>query len=148
MHVKGHRRIRRQAGDTIVEVLIAIGIVSLVLTSAYAITNKNSQTMQTVQERTQAQKLVERQIELIRAATATTMPTNGGCFMDDSGTLSSNPATDCLFDGTGQSGGANGVQYKITITESAADTYTVTASWDRLGGGTNNVTMAYYEKKS
>jgi prepilin-type N-terminal cleavage/methylation domain-containing protein len=99
-----YRQSRRQAGDTIVEVLIAIAVVSLVLTSAYMVTNKNAQTMQAVQERTQAQKLVERQIELIRAADS--VPTTTFCFTDDQGSDTATPAPTssndpCAFNGSG-----------------------------------------------
>lgn len=137
----------RQAGDTIVEVLIAISIVSLVLTSAYMVTNKNSQTMQAVQEKTQAQKLVERQIELLRAASS--VPATTFCFTDDQVTTTSD-LNQCVFDQSGAvSGDPSDVRYHLSIAPNtpSSDTYEIKATWDRLGGGTGNVTMSYYEKK-
>lgn len=52
-------------GDTIVEVLIATAIASLVLVSAYAITTRNTRATQDVQENSYAQKLVEQQVVAI-----------------------------------------------------------------------------------
>ena len=68
----------RQNGDTIVEVLIASAIASLVLVSAYALTNKNVGAIQEAQEQSVAQKLVEQQVELLRDAS--TPPAGVGCY--------------------------------------------------------------------
>lgn len=122
-------------GDTIVEVLIAIGIVSLVLTSAYAVTNKNVSSIQQVQEQGYAQKLVEQQVELLRAAV--TKPTANGCF-DPSTGLFVSPASSptCgLVSGS--------VTYQITITSLGSNRYSVVAAWDALGGSKPKVTLYY-----
>src|SRR5690606_39104613 len=58
---------RREAGDTIVEVLIAIAVVSSVLAITYSIMNRNLLTMRDNQERTEAMKLAQGQIEALRA---------------------------------------------------------------------------------
>ena len=137
----------RQTGDTIVEVLIAISIVSLVLTSAYMVTNKNSLTMQATQERTQAQKLIERQIELLRATDS--VPAASFCFIDDSGSTTTDLAQ-CSFNQSGDvSTDTNAALYKIAISPNtpSTDTFEVKATWDRIGGGSSNLTMNYYEKK-
>lgn len=142
------RKARRQAGDTIVEVLIAISIVSLVLTSAYIVTNKNAQTMRTIQERTQAQKLVERQIEFLRASS--TVPTTEFCFADDQGTITSD-VSQCYFSQEGESStDTTELRYHVSAKPNTPSphTYKVTATWDKLGGGTGNVTMYYYEQKA
>ena len=138
----------RQAGDTIVEVLIAISIVSLVLTTAYMVTNKNSLTMQATQERTQAQKLIERQIELLRAATSVPAATSF-CFTDDDGSTST-ILTQCSFNQSGDSStDTSAALYKIAISPNipSPNTFEVKATWDRIGGGSSNITMNYYEKK-
>lgn len=125
-------------GDTIIEVLIAIGIVSFVLTSAYAVTNRNTQASQKIQEQGQAQKLVERQIELLRSYSG---PITGGSCLDipdvTTGVVvqTTGPPCDKTADGSG-------AIYALKITQ-AAGTYKVSASWDALGGQTGNVTMYY-----
>lgn len=57
---------RWQSGDTIIEVLIAIAVVSGVLGTTYAIMNRNHMIVRTNQERTEASKLAQRQIEMLK----------------------------------------------------------------------------------
>lgn len=56
-------------GDTIVEVLICLAILSLVLSSAYVLTNRNQATNQVAQERSESLKVADTQLELLRAYT-------------------------------------------------------------------------------
>jgi type II secretory pathway pseudopilin PulG len=126
-------------GDTIIEVLIAIGIVSLVLTSAYALTNKNVSSIMQVQEQGYAQKLVEQQVELLRAAV--TKPTADGCFHPDNGAFVT-PVSNATCKPV-----VGSVNYAIAIKNnptglSPAD-YRVRVNWDKLGGGTGQVTVYY-----
>ena len=134
----GRRAIRgkNQRGDTIVEVLIAIGIESLVLVTAYATTNRNVAIMQNTREQTQAQKLVEKQIELLRAYPAF----SGTCF---SGSSPAN-GNDCKLKNNGSAAGTGytGAVYDMNISKTS-DTYTISAKWDKIGGSTGNVTMYY-----
>jgi len=103
--------------------------------------------MQATQERTQAQKLIERQIELLRATD--TVPAASFCFIDDSGTTTVD-LTQCTFNQLGDTSiETNAVLYKITIDSNtpSPDTFEVRATWDRIGGGSSSITMNYYEKK-
>ncbi len=52
-----------KAGDTIVEVLIAIGIVSSVLVGAFTISNLSLKQIRSAQERSEAQKVAEQAVE-------------------------------------------------------------------------------------
>jgi Tfp pilus assembly protein PilV len=122
-------------GDTIIEVLIAIGIVSLVLTSAYALTNKNVSSIQQVQEQSYAQKLAEQQVELLRAASP--KPTATGCFNPSTGAFVS-PASNAICKPV--SGNAT---YQITITSLGSNRYSVVTAWDALGGSRPKVTLYY-----
>lgn len=144
-----HRQ-RNQKGDTIVEVLIAIAIVSLVLTSAYMLTRRSTTAMQNAQEQTQAQKLVERQIELLRAASASTVSAAGASFCftgSDPSSTALSSTLQCSFNSSGEGGGSGGgAQYKIAITKTGNE-YGVTARWDKLGNGIGSITMYYYEEK-
>ena len=121
-----------ERGDTIVEVLIAIGIVSLVLTSAYALTTRNVQAMQEIQEQAYAQKVVEQQVEILRSAS--TKPTSNGCFSGPN-TYVTTPNSACHI----TNGGAT---YDIVISLSGA-TYGIQASWATLGGSNAHVTVYY-----
>jgi type II secretory pathway pseudopilin PulG len=141
------RPLSDQAGDTIVEVLIAIGVISSVLAGAYLVSNRSSRTMQDAQEHTQAAQLVRSQIEALRA---NSKATGYDCFdatgqpQSDSGSDSGNP---CLVSGRGVPVGT-GVQpaYHLSVQPSATTptTYTVQAEWDTImGNGKANVTMYY-----
>jgi prepilin-type N-terminal cleavage/methylation domain-containing protein len=55
-----------QSGDTLVEVLICILIVSMILTGAYVTTNKSTVRVIDSQERAEALKLAQAQLEQIR----------------------------------------------------------------------------------
>jgi prepilin-type N-terminal cleavage/methylation domain-containing protein len=63
-----------QNGDTLVEVLISILIVSMILTGAYVTTNRSTLRVIDSQEHAQALKLAESQLELIRQSAAASVP--------------------------------------------------------------------------
>lgn len=56
-----------QRGDTIVEVLIAIAVASMVLAITYSTMNRNLLITRDSQERTEATKIAQGQIELLKA---------------------------------------------------------------------------------
>ena len=55
-----------QKGDTIVEVLLAVGVLGLVLTISYGLANRNTQYDITSRERVEALKYSEEQVEMLR----------------------------------------------------------------------------------
>lgn len=57
----------KQRGDTIIEVLIAIAVASSVLAITYSTMNRNLQISRQSQERTEATKIAQGQIELLRS---------------------------------------------------------------------------------
>jgi prepilin-type N-terminal cleavage/methylation domain-containing protein len=129
----------KQRGDTIVEVLIAMAIISLVLAGAYVTSNRNTILMQSSQERQQAQRLVEGQIEMLRAKGG--IATSGDCFVATSESSTCNNFT----------ASNSGATYTLKITgpvgvSSPTGTYTITAVWTSIGSKTvddSNVTMYY-----
>jgi prepilin-type N-terminal cleavage/methylation domain-containing protein len=128
-----------QRGDTIVEVLIAMAIISLVLTAAYVTSNRNTILIQSSQEREQAQRLVEGQIEMLRYKGG--IATSGNCFVgtSESGTCNNFSASN------------SGATYMLKIVgpvgvSNPTGTYTVSATWTSIGAKTSddsNVTMFY-----
>jgi len=130
---KAHAR-RKQAGDTIVEVLIAVGIVSMVLVSAYAVTNRNVRASQETQEQMYAQKLAEQQAELLRS---TSISSGGGCFNSTNVFVISAPHSAACERSN------EGAKYGVSITNSGSR-YKVNIDWVTLGGGTSNVTIYYW----
>lgn len=63
-----------QVGDTIVEVLIVTAVLGLVLAGSYAIASRSLKGMRASQERGEALKLAEGQIESIKTAVAAKTP--------------------------------------------------------------------------
>jgi prepilin-type N-terminal cleavage/methylation domain-containing protein len=59
-----------QRGDTIVEVLIAMAVITMVLAGAYVVTNRSLSATRSAQERTIALKLAESQLEQVKALAA------------------------------------------------------------------------------
>src|SRR5687768_7725289 len=71
----------KQTGDTIVEVLIAITILSFILGGAYVVVSKSATSMCTAQERGEAVTIAQGQVEKLRVAGANTrLGTNGRTF--------------------------------------------------------------------
>ena len=118
-------------GDTIIEVLIAIAVISVVLVTAYVVTNKNTQSIQDTQERAQAQALVNAQIEALRNNQG--IGTSGNCFEGTTETSVCN-----TFKRSG-----SGATYTATIQKLDGDSYMVKATWISLSGELSNVTMYY-----
>lgn len=146
-----------QRGDTIVEVLIAIGIMSLVLTAAYVTAHRNYLSMQDAQERGNALKLLERQTEALKAynvqghSALLTAASTSFCMGVGSDLSILTQANDCVVDSTGQTAAAGEEPaYTISITKTAGvsigsgQDFMLKATWDSiLGDSQASVQMEY-----
>jgi type II secretory pathway pseudopilin PulG len=130
---------KNQRGDTIVEVLIAIAVVSSILGTAYAIVSRNSRSFQQVNERTEALKIAESQLESIRSF-ASGPPTadqvivfaDNTPFCINGGAKTS--MSQCVIDS----------RYNVEVIKPAGDTlYQVDVRWDSLTGGQDQVGLRY-----
>lgn len=72
MYTRQHRTHQRQRGDTIVEVMIAIAVISSVLAGAFYMTNHSTRAVRDSEEHAQALQLLQGQLEQLRAAAPTT----------------------------------------------------------------------------
>lgn len=128
-------KLNNNHGDTIVEVLIAIAIVSLTLAGGYASANHSANATRTSQERGEALKWAETQVEQIKAS-QTEMPstTTDFCY-DTSLTLSTN--TPCTL--------TNGIDYKAKISQTTPGSFSVMVTWDPIDTSStvNNVELDY-----
>lgn len=157
----GWRPVRRLAerGDTIVEVLISITILSLILGGAYVTTSHSLNDTRDAQEHSNATKLIETQLEELRSAASTNAGTifsntlQPFCMTGGSDTLVTLPSTSCTVGTTGApiSSPSQQPQYGLRIDRTATTaggltyyTFTATASWDSLiNGGKDMVQMSY-----
>jgi len=137
-----------QRGDTLVEVLIAIGVISLILGGAFVMTNRSLQGTRDAQERVNATKLVEGQVERIKNLAASDSDalfgagTPAAYCINNSGTVVASTNTACAVDVSGQPTTTE-PRFRISITRSA-NTFTVTNTWNKVrGSGQNNVVMKY-----
>ncbi len=140
---------RLQRGDTIIEVMLAMAIIGAVLGAAFGIANRNMQIAQTSKERTEALKLAESQIELLKAgyeadsSIVSSAFSQGFCMRYDGSTIQALPAEDasqCPKQGL----------YTIRIDKpdplTIGSPYVVQITWDRIGTSSTepgNVTLYY-----
>jgi type II secretory pathway pseudopilin PulG len=141
-----------QSGDTIVEVMICVAVLTIVMLATFTSINRSYLSLEQNQERERAVKLVESQVEDLRAYGV------GGatydCFTYHDGSIA--PATNngvpnnnpCVFQGDGTEDTDGAVPaYTVAIKPSSGAipiTYTVTATWEgSAGSGEDNVSMVY-----
>jgi prepilin-type N-terminal cleavage/methylation domain-containing protein len=126
-----------QRGDTLVEVLIAIAVVSLILGGAYVTTSRSLQATRAAQERSTALKLAESQIEQIKGLVNTNPTAVFGapspfCIAAATGLPVDASEDDC---GVDESGAINSVEpvYHLSV-ERAGNDFTLTATWFNVSG--------------
>lgn len=152
----------KQTGDTIVEVLIAIAVVSLVLGGAFTVANKSANQVRDAQEHSEAQQyaaeIVERLISLSTANPASYTDTTSAdryfcistatnkkiTIMNQTLPAVSAPPSEYAGECNRPS---SAIEYHSIIERNGSfgynDTFTVYVRWDRLGGGYNEVAYVY-----
>lgn len=137
-------------GDTIVEVLLAIAVASAVLGGAYVSANRSLNGTRQAQERAEAVKFVEGQLERLKevAKTDTTVfntPPNPFCITETS-TPSGVQLNRVVSGDPGCRQGTDG-RYALQIqrdTSGGTTTFTASARWDRVGGGGQDQVILVY----
>ncbi len=142
-------------GDTIVEVLLAIAVLSVVLGGAYVSSNNSLNAIRQAQERGESLKLAETQLERLKVAAAnpaTNIFTTPNYFCLDSSIavrqlattdrdnfINPNYPAECQISPLG------GIVYYVSIDRSVAgNVFTVVSRWDRAGGrGRDEVKLMY-----
>jgi hypothetical protein len=136
--------------------MAAITIIGLALATAYALSNRSFRTGQSTVERTQALALAQGQVEFLKNTglngeiddlLATSNYGNGGkfCFRDDTGAVvAAGSGSYCYPYGPGN----NKTLYNIDVSYCSGGgcetgVFTVTASWQALGGGQNQLNVYY-----
>ena len=136
---------RDQTGDTIVEVIIAVLVVSTVIAGAFAVTNRSTRAVRDSEEHAQALQLLQGQVELLRHAAAdrTSLPNSLSvpfCLTVSSYYQPADTDPNCLLNSL----------YRLSITSPTASpnirsttTFNLIATWPAVGGGTSNVYLSY-----
>jgi prepilin-type N-terminal cleavage/methylation domain-containing protein len=132
--------LKNQRGDTLIEVLISIAIISTVLGAAYATVSRSFRTGTQSTERGEALRLVENQLELLKAGVkkAKGLPTNpvisatGDFCLNSSGAISGSRCTQGL--------------YSYWLSKNPKGAYIASAEWDSYGygvGGKDRIELTY-----
>jgi Tfp pilus assembly protein PilV len=135
---------KNSAGDTIVEVLIAVAVASLVLVSAYATSNRSVHSIRDTQEQQEALTVASTQVELIRANRGLATDVKG-CF-DGAGAPADRASAGCSYWSDGVSACSVTTRpfcYAVDVTKAADGTYKVAVTWERAPSGTGNVSLFY-----
>ncbi|MBA3758299.1 hypothetical protein H0X10_01565 [Candidatus Saccharibacteria bacterium] len=149
------KSLRNSRGDTIVEVLIALGVLTTVLVGAYVTADRSQNASQASQERGEAIKTAESQIERLKAIlispTAPTVPSSTPFCIDDStnvvaliGSPQPNPFGQSLSGDTlpYPNPCIKEDRYNVAIFRSG-DTYNFLVRWERIGGNRDQINMYY-----
>lgn len=152
------KRNLHETGDTIVEVLIAIAVLSVVLGGAFAIANRSLTNITKAQEHTTALKYAEQQIERIKQLA------DGNNGLDSLGgnIFGPSPASPycVIINGSNKLQIVNGNQckfgispvlYNASVTPTATPVsgsthsynFVVKVTWPGINGGTDNVELNY-----
>lgn len=141
----------RERGDTLVEVLIAISVVSLILGGAYITTNRSLLATRAAEERGNALKLAESQLEQLKGFAKTDPDAIFGSGTPSPFCIAGQPASvviatssECKVDASGQPTGTEPI-FTLSITRgSDINTFTVTNEWtDASGRITDNLRLIY-----
>jgi len=131
----------REQGDTIVEVLIAISVVSLILGGAYVTTNRSLIATRAAEERGNALKLAESQVEQLKGLaksnpssifdSGTPMPF---CINSSTGLPIASTNAACKVSAAGSPTTTQPV-YSLSISRASdGNTFTVTNDWTDVSG--------------
>lgn len=142
---------RAQAGDTIVEVLICIAVVSTVLVGAFLVSSRSTAAVQDSAEHTQGVQYVQGQVEALRtylqgntaADVSSKLPTHTTFCMDPTNTAAvipiASPATppvNCVLT-------QGGAKYNIVDTVLGNNTYDLSVNWLTVTGATAHQDFFY-----
>lgn len=144
--------LKNQRGDTIAEVLICIAILSFILSISYGLANRSSLGIRQSQERSEAQKISEAQIESLKSylsdpnhtvpATSTDGTNNAFCLKNDaivSVPDVNNLPPDCSA-GTQDTPGVGRYKTYIVLYNGS---YVSKTTWPKVTGGNDQLTFAY-----
>ncbi len=147
---------RFQKGDTIVEVLICILIVSVVLGGAYTTTRQSSNGVRNSQEHAEALKLIQSQVEQLRTGASVPAPNiftvaNPFCMLNGAAVTATNAG--CQQNRSVETASADELAYELTVKRGdcalpasalpQCTKFEVRADWDGVTGTPSQETIFY-----
>lgn len=136
---------RRQAGDTIVEVIIAVAVVATILAGAFTVTTRSTQAVRDSEEHAEALQQLQGQVERLRAVAAKPGVLTGSPFVTSGFCLQPDLSITQAGQPTCRVNGLYDLSIKATSVISAAGTtdFDLVASWPAIGGGNATVFLSY-----
>lgn len=145
-----------QRGDTIVEVLMAIIILSTILAGAYGVASRSTKENIQTQEHAQAMQVAQAQLEVLKSnpqpaindrfcfgANNTVVQGFSGSWIDDLQTDNfANYPAGCVQSLQGGTCNNGDICYNVALRRDADD-YQVTVRWNGINGGHDQVGLAY-----
>ncbi len=157
-------RMAKQRGDTIVEVVMAIAVVAVMLTGAYASASRSLNNTRAAQERGEALKVLEGQLENLNTLSKADSPPPATNIYDASNTVfclndvparvnftSYDPSTVPLSatDFSKYPAGCTVGLYSMSISYNPGeDDFTIITRWERVNGGRDEISDKYRVHKS
>lgn len=140
----GIRHLRHlQAGDTIVEVLIAIAVVGAVLGSSFAVINHMLNNAQQAKEHEEALELLEGQVEMLKVAAKNTTPPTIFTF-SPSGSFCLNSGVDVVSTSDPACSQGTSNRYHLSVSRNGStNTFYAYAKWAGPTGGQEQVNLIY-----
>jgi uncharacterized protein (TIGR02598 family) len=136
----------KQAGDTIVEVAIAIAVISTILTGAFVVTNRSLTAVRDSEEHSVALGLLQGQVEQLRNAATNTSDnsyltsTNPFCFDTNGNIVTSCTTVDNLYNLSIQQCSSS---LGCTSADNLTTPYLLTVAWNGLGGVADKEQITY-----
>lgn len=148
---------KTRRGDTIVEVMLAMSVIGIVIGAAFGIANRSIAAGQDAQERTEALKIAETQLELFKSQYPLSVSLRARtqaqpfCFDITQGVSTVVDDSDDACTDIGPNGNEGLYSVKIVPPEAigATQSYTIEVTWTRLSASTvetaQNTLRLYYK---
>ena len=149
-----NRSTRHQAGDTIVEVIIAVVVVATLLTGAFIVTNRSTNAVRDSQEHAQGLQALQGQVELLRAASAVSGNITAALVAHPKFCLDAQLKAYAAGSASCENAKTPAFNYSLSIACSSVSagcpagagittTFDLVATWPKLNGGTDTVFLSY-----
>jgi prepilin-type N-terminal cleavage/methylation domain-containing protein len=143
-----HMTMRKQAGDTIVEVIVVLAVLGLAISISYATANRSLLATRQAEEASQATTLLQSQLEAMRSLAAVPSGQPNNIYGAGSFCVSYVPTLQVVASSNSACHQRNlynvAVSYAATDASGQIDTFTAVATWpDAQGEGSDTTTLVY-----